>query len=414
MTNKTEDRFYFGKHRQPERFSRMVMTSKGNYRTSLGRDTRVQIEGGKGWVTVDPAQYITPQRVRVQGTKGEVEVRAIIEGREIVGVTAKLVSSRHAQPEDFDLSEACWDGYEPVGTKRKDGRTVPNCVPMKNEKPERFGYGYRPSNILSSDLDYAISEIQKDMKHMTQVMQNVIKKNPLDAGWIRDTDALHNNLLNFIDRARGVLKHKDSQVQAKAKKAVGEVRAFLDKWEKMQARSRSGKAPFSCASQPEQFGAIEEAAKIRISDIQSGNEQQLNKIEPILQAAANMGDERAARYLKMLRFERKHLGTSVPQAPWHRSSRPGQPERFDASSLDRKGFAAASSSPMLGKLLSEKQMPEGGWRAVETGGDALVISFEDGDVAGNFARRVASHGYSATAPVQSIGRYWNVEVKNGK
>jgi hypothetical protein len=95
-------------------------------------------------------------------------------------------------------------------------------------------------------------------------------------------------------------------------------------------------------------------------------------------------------------------------------SRPGQPERFDASSLDRKGFAAASSSPMLGKLLSEKQMPEGGWRAVETGGGALVISFEDGDVAGNFARRVASHGYSATAPVQSIGRYWNVEVKNGK
>jgi hypothetical protein len=95
-------------------------------------------------------------------------------------------------------------------------------------------------------------------------------------------------------------------------------------------------------------------------------------------------------------------------------SRPGQPERFDASSLDRKGFAAASSSPMLGKLLSEKQMPEGGWRAVETGGNALVISFEDGDVAGNFARRVAGSGYSATAPVQSIGRYWNVEVKNGK
>ena len=96
------------------------------------------------------------------------------------------------------------------------------------------------------------------------------------------------------------------------------------------------------------------------------------------------------------------------------ASRPGQPERFDASSLNRGNFAEASSSPMLGKLLSEKQMPEGGWRAVETGGGALVISFEDGDVAGNFARRVAGSGYSATAPVQSIGRYWNVEVKNGK
>lgn len=100
--------------------------------------------------------------------------------------------------------------------------------------------------------------------------------------------------------------------------------------------------------------------------------------------------------------------------PYTRFSRPGQPERFEASSLNRGNFAEASSSPMLGKLLSEKQMPEGGWRAVETGGGALVISFEDGDVAGNFARRVAGSGYSATAPVQSIGRYWNVEVKNGK
>lgn len=95
------------------------------------------------------------------------------------------------------------------------------------------------------------------------------------------------------------------------------------------------------------------------------------------------------------------------------ASRPGQPDKFDASSLNRGNFAEASSSPMLGKLLSEKQMPEGGWRAVETGGGALVISFEDADVAGNFTRRVAGSGYSATAPVQAIGRYWNVEVKNG-
>lgn len=25
----------------------------------------------------------------------------------------------------------CWDGYEPVGTKKKGGRTVPNCVPKE-------------------------------------------------------------------------------------------------------------------------------------------------------------------------------------------------------------------------------------------------------------------------------------------
>jgi len=110
----------------------------------------------------------------------------------------------------------------------------------------------------------------------------------------------------------------------------------------------------------------------------------------------------------------------IPQAVWHwaggevlRWSKPGQPEKFDASSLDRGSFAEASTSPMLGKLLAAKVMPEGGWRAVQAGSDTLVISFEDADLARDFGRRVATKGYNATSPVQAIGRYWNVEVKNG-
>ena len=29
------------------------------------------------------------------------------------------------------LKGVCWKGYEAYGTKQKDGRTVPNCVPTK-------------------------------------------------------------------------------------------------------------------------------------------------------------------------------------------------------------------------------------------------------------------------------------------
>ena len=28
----------------------------------------------------------------------------------------------------------CWKGYEMIGTKKKGGRTVPNCVPKKKKK----------------------------------------------------------------------------------------------------------------------------------------------------------------------------------------------------------------------------------------------------------------------------------------
>jgi hypothetical protein len=31
------------------------------------------------------------------------------------------------------LEDACWEGYEAIGTKMLDGREVPNCVPIKEE-----------------------------------------------------------------------------------------------------------------------------------------------------------------------------------------------------------------------------------------------------------------------------------------
>lgn len=30
------------------------------------------------------------------------------------------------------LANACWKGYEAIGMKVKDGRKVPNCVPVKD------------------------------------------------------------------------------------------------------------------------------------------------------------------------------------------------------------------------------------------------------------------------------------------
>ena len=32
------------------------------------------------------------------------------------------------------LEDACWPGYEAIGTKDLDGREVPNCVPIKEDK----------------------------------------------------------------------------------------------------------------------------------------------------------------------------------------------------------------------------------------------------------------------------------------
>jgi hypothetical protein len=44
----------------------------------------------------------------------------------------KLESIR--KEEMGELEDACWPGYEAIGTKIKDGKEVPNCVPIKNKK----------------------------------------------------------------------------------------------------------------------------------------------------------------------------------------------------------------------------------------------------------------------------------------
>ena len=39
-----------------------------------------------------------------------------------------------------DLDEACWDGYKQVGTKMKNGKSVPNCVPANEEVEEEVDW----------------------------------------------------------------------------------------------------------------------------------------------------------------------------------------------------------------------------------------------------------------------------------
>jgi nicotinic acid mononucleotide adenylyltransferase len=51
----------------------------------------------------------------------------------------------------------CWDGYEPVGTKKKDGKTVPNCVPTKEDLDQTFEQfarqGSKKKQALESPAD---------------------------------------------------------------------------------------------------------------------------------------------------------------------------------------------------------------------------------------------------------------------
>lgn len=46
-----------------------------------------------------------------------------------------------------DLKKACWTGYTAVGTKEKNGRTVPNCVPVKEDGMGAGAVSSGPTNV---------------------------------------------------------------------------------------------------------------------------------------------------------------------------------------------------------------------------------------------------------------------------
>ena len=60
-------------------------------------------------------------------------------------------------------ASTCWDGYEAKGTKKKNGKEVPNCV-KKEESEVEEGYGAKKAkkmkkeNTLFSDWRKEITE----------------------------------------------------------------------------------------------------------------------------------------------------------------------------------------------------------------------------------------------------------------
>lgn len=58
----------------------------------------------------------------------------------------------------FDLDEACWPGWEAIGMKNKNGKKVPNCVPIENSHLHFESYNDYPEsakNNAQRALDWA-------------------------------------------------------------------------------------------------------------------------------------------------------------------------------------------------------------------------------------------------------------------
>lgn len=68
----------------------------------------------------------------------------------IAKVLTKEEANKAWEEIQLEMENPCWKGYEMVGTKTKDGKEVPNCVPVKeNDQPG----GYYGDENVDEDID---------------------------------------------------------------------------------------------------------------------------------------------------------------------------------------------------------------------------------------------------------------------
>ena len=86
---------------------------------------------------------------------------------------ALVILSEMAEAKKMKGKDPCWDGYEMIGTKKKNGKEVPNCVP-KNEETE---LNQIFTEAMKKDEESSNKKVIKKGEQLSG-KQEVVKVNP--------------------------------------------------------------------------------------------------------------------------------------------------------------------------------------------------------------------------------------------
>lgn len=75
----------------------------------------------------------------------------------------------------------CWKGYHPVGTKKKNGRTVPNCVPNANEAANAAQQAAIAVNMKKDGKKPKTEELAEEFDLIESIVETIAERNGVDA-----------------------------------------------------------------------------------------------------------------------------------------------------------------------------------------------------------------------------------------
>ena len=93
---------------------------------------QIKKSSGAGALTPDAAKQLGSKAVELQKKKAAGVSLPKLKNEEIEAQDRmRALLSEAKKEKTLKNTNPCWKGYEPVGTKEKNGKTVPNCVPKE-------------------------------------------------------------------------------------------------------------------------------------------------------------------------------------------------------------------------------------------------------------------------------------------
>ena len=153
--------------------------------TKLSKEVLKMIDGKEAYDTKEEAIKVAEEK----GCGGYHE-------HEVEGVVYYMPCENHEE-----LKAPCWDGYEQYGTKMKDGKEVPNCIPVKNK-----------SELSEQDTDEIIGSLEKSGVKMSKE-------------WVLVDELDEDSEYSNEDWANYLIKEKPQSLLKRVKRLVGLVSA---------------------------------------------------------------------------------------------------------------------------------------------------------------------------------------------
>ena len=199
------------------------------------------IDGKKAYETKEEAI----EKAKEMGCEGYHE-------HEVEGDTYYMPCENH----DQELKAPCWDGYEQIGTKKKNGKEVPNCVPMATELCEADAKNVvgslaitgRPVDELYEEVavlkdekisaeDYADYLIKPTKSTLSKIKDFIGLKGASEdnVGSTRDGSAF-----SYLDSKNGLYKIRYRYANGKGYSTTSKSRDFCKEMMRLSGNRKSG------------------------------------------------------------------------------------------------------------------------------------------------------------------------------